>query len=287
MLLSMAERDHPAAERFAEQLRREQPTSLEWQARTSGALAAITEVQGRVGEAERHRRDQMAENEARGLPADYTRAAADLARLELTYHNQPAKALGILDEALARHPLDSLDPRDRPYLEVAETYATAGRVEQARRLLREYEVKVPANARRGVRQAGRAYGRVAEAEGRLGEAANAYRDWNQRVGFCRTCGLFELASLYDRQGQPDSARVLYERVIETPTVVGHLAADRNALAPSYKRLGELYEAKGDRKKAADYYNRFVNLWKNADPELQAGVKEVRARLGRLAQEPGT
>jgi len=287
MLLSMAERDHPAAERFAEQLRREQPTSLDWQARTSASLAAITEVQGRVGEAARHRRDQMAENEARGLPVGYTRAAADLARLELTYHNQPAKALGILDEALARHPLDSLDPRDRPYLEVAETYATAGRVEQARRLLREYEVKVPANVRRGVRQAGRAYGRVAEAEGRLGEAANAYRDWNQRTGFCRTCGLFELASLYDRQGQPDSARVLYERVVATPTVMGHLAADRNALAPSYKRLGELYEAKGDRKKAADYYNRFVELWKNADPELQAGVKEVRARLGRLAQEPGT
>jgi len=29
------------------------------------------------------------------------------------------------------------------------------------------------------------------------------------------------------------------------------------------------------------------LWKDADPELQPGVKEVRARLARLAQEPGT
>jgi tetratricopeptide (TPR) repeat protein len=229
----------------------------------------------------------MAESEARGVPADHTRAAAHLARLELVYRNQPAKALGILDEALARHPLDSLAPRDRPYLEVAEVYAGAGRVEQARRLLREYEAKVPANARRLVDDAGRAYGRVAEAEGRLREAADAYREWNQRDGFCRSCGLFELASLYDHQGQLDSAQVVYERLIDTPTAVGHLAADRYALAPTYKRLGELYEAKGDRKRAADYYGRFVELWKNADAELQPGVREVRGRLARLAQEPGT
>ena len=66
-----------------------------------------------------------------------------------------------------------------------------------------------------------------------------------------------------------------------------LWVDGWTLAPSLKRLGELYEAKGNRKKAADYYGRLVDLWKDADPELQPGVREVRARLGRLAQEPGT
>jgi tetratricopeptide (TPR) repeat protein len=283
----LAEGDRQSGEQLALQLRREHQSSLEWQARTSGTLAAITEAQGRLAETTRHRRDQMAEHEARGLPADHIRAAALLAGLELSYHNQPAKALGVLDEALGRHPLNSLDPLDRPYLDVAAVYAQAGRVEQAQRLLREYEAKVPVTTRRQVDDAGRAYGRVAEAEGRLREAADAYRSWNQRDGYCRTCGLFELASLYDRQGQPDSAQALYLRLVNTPTTVGHLAVDRYALAPTYKRLGELYEAKGDRKKAADYYNRFVNLWKNADPDLQAGVKDVRGRLARLAQEPGT
>ncbi len=66
-----------------------------------------------------------------------------------------------------------------------------------------------------------------------------------------------------------------------------LWVDGWTLAPSLKRLGELYEAKGNRKKAADYYGRLVDLWKDADPELQPGVRKVRARLGRLAQEPGT
>jgi tetratricopeptide (TPR) repeat protein len=283
----MLEGDRRTAEQLALQVRREQQSSLEWQARTSGTLAAITEAQGRLAETARHRRDQMAEHEARRLPADYIRAATQLAGLELGYHNQPAKALGILDSALVRHPLDSLEPVDRPYLEVAAIYAQAGRVEQARRLLREYEAKVPATARRQADDAGRGYGHVAEAEGRMREAADAYREWSQRDGFCRTCGLFELASLYDRQGQQDSARVIYQRILETPTAVGHLAADRYALAPTYKRLGELYEARGDRKRAAGYYNQFVELWKNADAELQPGVREVRGRLARLAQEPGT
>ncbi|HXY69493.1 MAG TPA: hypothetical protein VEH62_08590, partial [Gemmatimonadales bacterium] len=53
------------------------------------------------------------------------------------------------------------------------------------------------------------------------------------------------------------------------------------LAPVYRRLGELYEAKGDRARALDYYGRFVDLWKNADPELQPAVREVRQRLSRL------
>jgi DNA-binding SARP family transcriptional activator len=53
------------------------------------------------------------------------------------------------------------------------------------------------------------------------------------------------------------------------------------LAPAHKRLGELYEAKGDTKRAAAHYASFVELWKNADPDLQPKVTEVRARLERL------
>jgi DNA-binding SARP family transcriptional activator len=48
-----------------------------------------------------------------------------------------------------------------------------------------------------------------------------------------------------------------------------------------RRLGELYEQKGNRVKAIEYYNRFVELWKNADPELQPQVADIRARVVRL------
>ena len=66
--LSLAQGDRQSGEQLALQLRREQQSSAEWQARTSGTLAAITEAQGRLGETARHRRDQMAESEARELP---------------------------------------------------------------------------------------------------------------------------------------------------------------------------------------------------------------------------
>jgi eukaryotic-like serine/threonine-protein kinase len=46
--------------------------------------------------------------------------------------------------------------------------------------------------------------------------------------------------------------------------------------------GELYDARGDAAKAREYYGRFVDLWKDADPELQPVVRDVRARLVRLA-----
>jgi hypothetical protein len=62
--------------------------------------------------------------------------------------------------------------------------------------------------------------------------------------------------------------------------------DSYRLPAALKRAGELYEAKGDRAKAADRYRRFVDLWKDADPELQPGVREVRGRIARLATEAG-
>jgi hypothetical protein len=43
----------------------------------------------------------------------------------------------------------------------------------------------------------------------------------------------------------------------------------------------MYEAKGKAAKAAEHYQAFVDLWKNADPELQPKVADVRARLKKL------
>ena len=60
-----------------------------------------------------------------------------------------------------------------------------------------------------------------------------------------------------------------------------LQADAINLAAVYKRLGELYEERGDRAKSASYAAKFVELWKDADPELQPKVREARALVVRL------
>ncbi|HEU5171482.1 MAG TPA: hypothetical protein VFU46_13130, partial [Gemmatimonadales bacterium] len=286
-LLALGNRDLAGAERSFRELRQAQRGSGDWRRRTGDALGRIAETRGRLDEAARYHRENMEVSESRGLPQDYLSSAAQLALLELRYRNRPAEALAGLQSALATHPLDAMAPEDRPYLLLAQAYAAAGKAEQARRTLREYETAVPAGLRRGDRGAGLAYGRVLEAEGNLREAADAYRDAHERMGLCGNCGLFELAGVYDRRGQPDSARILLERIVATPSIIARFASEPYALAPSYKRLGELYEARGDRKRAADSYAKFVDLWKDADPELQPGVREVRQRLGRLAQEPGS
>ncbi len=62
------------------------------------------------------------------------------------------------------------------------------------------------------------------------------------------------------------------------TNVGRINPDTWWIGPAHKRLGELCEARGDAKRAAEQYAAFVELWKHADPELQPRVAEARARL---------
>ena len=48
-----------------------------------------------------------------------------------------------------------------------------------------------------------------------------------------------------------------------------------------KRLGELYEARADTARATEHYGRFVDQWKDADPELQPRVADARRRMDAL------
>ncbi|MBA4160043.1 MAG: hypothetical protein H0X65_21640 [Gemmatimonadetes bacterium] len=57
------------------------------------------------------------------------------------------------------------------------------------------------------------------------------------------------------------------------------AYDVYYLAPSHLRRAEIHERRGEREQAAEHYRRFVELWGNADPELQPLVREARRRLG--------
>ena len=54
-----------------------------------------------------------------------------------------------------------------------------------------------------------------------------------------------------------------------------------ALAGTHKRLGELYDAKGDREKAISHLSKFVELWRNADADLQPAVADAKRRLTKL------
>ncbi len=53
------------------------------------------------------------------------------------------------------------------------------------------------------------------------------------------------------------------------------------LGPSYLRRAEIYEQLGDMGNAITYYTRFLDLWQDADAELQPQVEQARQRLDRL------
>jgi eukaryotic-like serine/threonine-protein kinase len=284
--VAMARGDYAAGARLFGQLRAAQRASPGWQAQTSFVLARVSLLTGRIREAERYLRENMDVSEARGALGDYLGSAAVLARLEVEFHGRADSGLAVLDAALARHPLERVPALDRSYPILIATYARLGRVDEARRLTREYESAIPEGMRRGDRFGPMAAGALADAEHRPAEASAAYRTWHDSFGECNACGLFELAHLADQAGRTDSAIALYDRGIATPALM-RVFYDSFELPAALKRSGELYEAKGDRARAAERYRRFVDLWKDADPELQPGVREVRVRLARLSTEPGT
>ena len=96
--------------------------------------------------------------------------------------------------------------------------------------------------------------------------------------------LRELAQAFDQTNQPDSAIVEFEKYVATPDV--WLVTSRNYLAGSYKRMGELYEAKKNDAKAIENYQKFIDLWKDADPELQPAVRSAKDRLEALKRKGG-
>jgi tetratricopeptide (TPR) repeat protein len=282
-LLVAAERRFPAADSLGRAaLQRLAPRSGGREL-TAAILANTSITQGRLAEGTQRAHEAMAIAEDRGLPGQYLQGAIELGELEARYRDRPAAALATISTALARHPLASIPPGDRPYADLARLYVLAGHPDEARRTLEEYDRAVPEGARRGNNQREAALGDVAVAEGHLPDAIAHYRAYHTIDGACVSCGMFELADAYRRSGAADSATVYYTRAIDAPGLFRPFV-DSRTLAASYQRLGELQEKAGNRTAARDAYAHLLDLWASADPELQPIVRDARARVARLAAD---
>ena len=209
---------------------------------------------------------------------------ATLATFDLMMRDDPAGAARRVAEALEEYPVDSMDPLDAPFQTLAVFYARAGQVERARSMLAGFDAALTIEMR-GARFPARhmALGLVATAEGRLDDAIDELRQAAEQSAGDPVYALPDLARAYDLAGNPDSAVAVFARFLTAPSIA-RADDDRLHLASSLKRLGELYEEQGDRDNAIQYYNRFVELWDNADPELQPQVADVRGRIARLVGE---
>ena len=278
--LAGAQRDFDGSEVYVRRLAQQQDPGF--QEGAAAMLLGLDAIRGRLAAAEGDVRQALAAAERRGLPGNYLAYALQEAIIDVRYRSAVAAALASIDAALKQHPLSSIPATDRPYLLLAGVYSLVGQPARARAFLADYEREIPEATRRG--QAGRhgAAAAIAMAEGRFPDAIAGFRAWHDEDN-CAVCGLFELARAYERAGQPDSALAVYERSVTTDGL-SRLFDQATTLAPTYRRLGELYEQRGQLDKARDYYGRFIDLWKNADPELQPLVRDVRQRLARLTAE---
>ena len=99
---------------------------------------------------------------------------------------------------------------------------------------------------------------------------------------CAPCLPFNLARAFDAAGKSDSAAVMFEQYLSTPYWLKTDAdMDPVRLPAIHERLGQLYESLGNTDKAVQHYRAFIELWKNADAELQPRVTDARKRLARL------
>ena len=261
-------------------------------------LASLALLRGHAADYERYLKMARATDAARHSPVPWPEDSILFAYRDVWMSATPARGLARLDSALARQPLDTSIDAYSHFL-AAMAYAIGGRVDRARQVLARYDAGAALDT---VRR------RIADPERHLvlGEIALTEKRWRDAIaevrrsdstslglpnGVCRTCVYGPLGRAFDRAGMPDSAIVFYETYLNTPYFMrgdenktGDGRGDAYWSAMISRRLGELYEQKGNRGKAAENYARFVSLWSNADAEFQPLVAEARTALARLKVE---
>jgi len=264
---------------------RDDSTDPAWAGVGSFALGHVAAILGKLTEAEAHWREATrASSEAgTGFPAWPLMQVFDL---DAHVRGDTARALRALDAILTDFPLEDRNVLNRPYGWLALTYARGGNRAKAEALIAEWEAEVPEEYRSG-EDVDAWMLRIEAASllsaGRLEEALDLVRQAD--VPGCAPCRYVPKAQIFDQMGVRDSALAMYEGFLE---LHAHDRAgwDNELRGPTLERVGQLYDEAGDLENAAVYYARFVELWADADPELQPRVEIARARLEEIIRERG-
>jgi len=252
--------------------------------RLSRFLGAVLTIRGKLAEADRVGMATAEQLAARGLLAPALEEAARRATALALYRQDSLAARRSVDAALRAYPLDSIPVRDRPLRLLAAVAVQTGDLPRARDLLRQFEAnsEIPGRALRFLIPFVRGEVLVADQTTIAEGIASLHR---ARQGPPRAQVNLQLAAAFDRLGKPDSALAYYEAWSAMGEEGWQVFLYHLTHPIAWYRMAELYEAKGDREKAIDFYGRFTEVWRDADPELQPQVREARRRLADLTAEP--
>jgi serine/threonine-protein kinase len=280
-MLALAQRDFAGAEQHFANVRASQRGNLSWEAQATEHLAFTAAMRGRFGEGNGYLNDALAAHVLRGT--QYSAQQRLLAWWNSSRNvalGRPGASSQRLDRAASSEAMATLPVADRWYEALIEYYALVD-LDRARSLLRDMEAsgQPELNLEFG-RAHERAGGWVALRSGGVERGLSRMRAGVDGWG-CQPCGFVTMARAHDIAGNADSSVHYWEAYQESNFGIPSIDTQ---LPIAYRRLGELYEARGDRERAAQYYHEFVELWKDADPELQPQVTEVRKRLSALVGE---
>jgi tetratricopeptide (TPR) repeat protein len=195
-------------------------------------------------------------------------------------------AVASLDRAIAEVPVESLSPGTPYAADLAVIYAVVGRPDAARAVL-DGSVALrgtSSDPSAGTRDWPEALGWIAFAEGRYDDAAEQFLAWRDSVPECAVCGWFERAQVFRATEEPDSAIANLHRYLDADFLY-RSESDAYKLWLAYRGLAELYQDQGEAARAVEYYGRFADLWKDADPPLQPRVRGAREAAQRLRGGP--
>ncbi len=249
-----------------------------------GNASRMPALGGHLREAIELSRQSLAFEATRGRPPEYYRAAMVLGELKAMAAADPAVGRALLDSVVSAGPFTSATPAERPYAVLAFSYARLGDAARARGLLAEQATALDSIQIRGA-TTGRAFalGEIALADGKPTEAIARYREGFANDATCLPCFASALARAFDAAGNADSAFAWGERYLAS-TNRARIGTDWSEMPALLIRMGDISAERGDRAKAAGYYQQYVDLRRDADPVLQPEVAGVKKKLGAVSGE---
>jgi tetratricopeptide (TPR) repeat protein len=245
----------------------------------------LLDARGRIAEAEAERARASRFLVEEGWGGTYLWRASWSAWTRLQAARDPEAAARILDEALNRYPPEAIADGEAPLLNLAMISAALGRTEEAEAFLERYSTAESSFAGNGwdvtLEKVARA--QLAEQVGDVAAALDLY-DSLERSN-CPECGPFYKGFLLEAQGDRAGAIAAWERYVSQGWHIRHIL-DAMGLGTVLEALGQMHDAEGDPEQAAIYYAQFVELWEDADPELQPRVKAAQTRLEQIVRERG-
>ncbi len=205
-------------------------------------------------------------------------ATADSAFASVFFWGDVAQARVQLRRATAPAVLEAVPADSRPWPPILLAAAMAGDTSIARlafeTAMRDQLPRTP--LRRFAEARGRAYLAMAADEHdaaighlRLAIAERASADPEEA---------FLMGMMHDRAGRPDSAIIWMEAALTSPSLGDF---DAVYFPTARRRLAELYDARGDLRRAIRYYDAFLADWTMPEPEQEPVVRAARERVAAL------